>query len=63
MITGLYCFTYNVEGHCQHVLIAADSAEAAAEHAESARPDEWEFIEQTEILLEDLPNGVALPWF
>ena len=63
MITGLYCFTYDVEGHCQHILIAADSLESADEHAKQAQPDNWELVEGFEIPLQDLPNGVALPWF
>jgi hypothetical protein len=63
MITGLYCFTYDVDGHCQHILIAADNLKAAEQHAEEAKPDDWQLVEGFEIPLQDLPNGVALPWF
>jgi hypothetical protein len=63
MITGLFCFTYEVDGRCQNVLIAAETYEAAEQRAEQAKPDDWTLVETREIPLSDLPNGVALPWF
>ncbi len=63
MIARLFCFTYEVDGHCQHVLMAADTIEAAKQRAEEARPDDWKLVETREIPLPDLPAGVALPWF
>jgi hypothetical protein len=63
MITGLFCFTYEVAGHCQNVLIAAETLEAAEQRAEQARPEDWTLVETREIPLPDLLDGVALPWF
>jgi hypothetical protein len=62
MIAGLFCFTYEVDDHCQNVLIAADTLEAA-QRAEQAQPDDWTLVDQRDIPLPDLPNRVALPWF
>jgi hypothetical protein len=63
MIARLFCFTYEVDGHCQHVLMAADTMEAAAHKAAEAAPDDWTLVDQCDIPLPDLLNGVALPWF
>jgi hypothetical protein len=62
-LTGLFCFSYDVDGHCQHILLSAASLAEAAAQAAAAAPEDWAFLGETEIDLHELSNGVALPWF